>query len=234
MWTKNLPVPSIPSLSREKKKSSEFVYIPEMPGYIGRIACQCPEHQTVVLQEKSSGGLFLCEFSSFVRRQGGPPPRKTWTSLVRQGRVGPALQRTNGRPAAWPPRGPGSGLRTRLVGVGRRGRSLSGTWPGGARDGRDQLGSHPRMCIRSLVSPHLSPFLKVKAVIYSPSRFSECSLNELDSTFRHRGRGQGSARWRGHDRGRQSPRDPLRPWTWLTPDSATRSSDSKAQICPPA
>lgn len=111
MWTKISPPPRfLPLLSREKKKSSEFVYIPEMPGYIGRIACQCPEHQTVVLQEKCSGGLFFCESSNFGRRQGGPPPRKTWTSLVRRGRVG--------RTAAWPLHGAGDRLRSRLVGLG--------------------------------------------------------------------------------------------------------------------
>ncbi|EGW08242.1 hypothetical protein I79_014164 [Cricetulus griseus] len=46
--------------------------------------------------------------------------------------------------------------------------------------------------------------------------------------------GGGARGGEGRDQGQQEPRDPLRPWSWPTTDGATRSSDSKAQICPAA
>lgn len=73
---------------------------------------------------------------SLPEDRAAPPPRKTWTSLVRRVRVGPALRRTNGRqatPRGWQRAAHQAGR------AERRGGSLSGTWSGGALGGRDPI-----------------------------------------------------------------------------------------------
>lgn len=169
---------SFPYFPERKRNPANLFTFPKCQDKLGGLRVSAQSTRQLFYKKNVRVDFFFARPLSLPEDRAAPPPRKTWTSLVRRVRVGRALRRTNDRqatPRGWQRAAHQAGR------AERRGRSRCGTWSGGARGGRDRRGSHPRMCIRSLVSPPpLSSFLKAKAVIYSPFRFSECSLRELD------------------------------------------------------
>lgn len=96
------------------------------------------------------------------------------------------------RAAARPPRRARSELCTRPA--GRAGHGVAARVELGqvglVAEGEARRGSHPRMRSRTLAFFPLPPFLKAKAVIYSPFRFWECSLRELNVQTPPQGAGE--------------------------------------------
>lgn len=159
-WTKTFPSPPfLPLLCRETRNPANLFTFPKCQDKLGGLR--------VSAQSARQGGLFLCASSSSARRQGSPTSQEDSDKPGSPGEGGPCLRRDEHRQAT---RGPGCGLCAGQAGRGGRSSSeLGGVGLGAEGTWR---GFHPRMHSRTLASSPLPPFLKAKAVIYSPFRFS--------------------------------------------------------------
>lgn len=101
---KNLPshpgyLDSFPYFCKEKRNPANLFTFPKCHGKLGGLRVSAQSSRQLFYKKNIRVDFFFLRPLDSPEDRAAPPPRKTWTSLARRGRVGPAFRGASGRQA---------------------------------------------------------------------------------------------------------------------------------------